>query len=203
MNIHFSIFAYQNSILPLRFTWNTALSLCHSYHVLIFYSLVLFSILECVFWFPKEMIFDGMDQNRLWKIFKEIGIPDNLTCLLRNLYAGQEATVGSLYGTTDWFRLRKKCSKAVYCPLAYLTYMQSTSWEMLGWMNYKLESRLQGEISTTSNIPDGTILMAESKGELKNLFIRVKEESEKARLKLGMKKMKIMASGPITLWQGE
>ena len=74
---------------------------------------------------------------------------------------------------------------------------------MLGWMNYKLESRLQGEISTTSNIPDGTILMAESKGELKNLFIRVKEESEKARLKLGMKKMKIMASGAITLWQGE
>ena len=96
MNIHFSIFAYQNSILPLRFTWNTALSLCHSYHVLIFYSLVLFSILECVFWFPKEMIFDGMDQNRLWKIFKEIGIPDNLTCLLRNLYADQEATVRTL-----------------------------------------------------------------------------------------------------------
>ena len=74
---------------------------------------------------------------------------------------------------------------------------------MLGWMNYKLESRLQGEISTTSNISDDTILMAESKGELKNLFIRVKEESEKARLKLGIKKMKIMASGPITLWQGE
>ena len=82
----------------------------------------------------------------------------------------------------------KEYVTAVYCHPDCLAYMQSTSHEMLGWMKLKLELRLQGEISTTSNIPDGTILMAESKGELKNLFIRVKEESEKAGLKLNIQK---------------
>ena len=68
-----------------------------------------------------------VDHNKLWKILKEVGIPDHLTCLLRNLYAGQEATVRTRYGTTDWFQIGKKYVKAVYCHLAYLTYMQSTS----------------------------------------------------------------------------
>ena len=85
----------------------------------------------------------------LWKILKEMGIPDHLTCLLRNLYSGQEATVRSGHGTTDWFQIRKEYIKAVYCHPAYLTYMQSTSWEMLGWRKHKLESRLLGEISIT------------------------------------------------------
>ena len=75
-----------------------------------------------------------------WKILKEMGIADHLTCLLRNLYAGQEATVRSGHGTGS--KLGKEYIKAVYCHLAYLTYMQSTSWEILGWMKYKLESRL-------------------------------------------------------------
>ena len=86
--------------------------------------------------------------------------------------------------------------KAVYCHPAYLTYMQSTSWEMLDWMKHKLESRLLGEISTTSDM-----LMAESKEELKSLLMKVKEESEKVGLKLNIQKAKIMASGPITSWQ--
>ena len=73
-------------------------------------------------------------------------IPDHLTCLLRNLYAGQEATVRTGHGTTDWFL------KAVYCHPAYLTYMRSTSYEMLSWMKHKLESRLMGEISITSDM---------------------------------------------------
>ena len=89
--------------------------------------------------------FDCVNHNQLWKIMKEMGIPDHLTCLLRNLYAGQEATelhmeeqAGSKSG--------KAYIKAVYCPPAYLTYMQSTSCEMLDWMKHKLESRFLGEI---------------------------------------------------------
>ena len=77
--------------------------------------------------------------------------------------------------------------KAIYCHLAYLTYMQSTSCEMLGLMKHKLESRLPGEISKISRYADDTILMAESKEELKSLLIKVKEESEKAGLKLSFK----------------
>ena len=87
-----------------------------------------------------------------WKILQEMGIPDHLTCLLRNLYAGQEVTVRTGHGTTDWFQIGKEYVKAVYCHPAYLTYMQSTSWEMLGWMKHKLEWRLLGEISVTSHV---------------------------------------------------
>ena len=81
-----------------------------------------------------------------------MGIADHLTCLLRNLYAGQEATVRTGHGTTDWFKLGKEYVKAVYCHPAYLTYMQSTSHKMLGWMKHKLKSRLPGEISVTSDM---------------------------------------------------
>ena len=83
--------------------------------------------------------FDCVDHNKLWKILQEMGIPDHLTCLLRNLYADQEATVRAGHGTTDWFQIGKGYIKAVYCYPAYLSYMQSTSWEMPGWMKYKLE----------------------------------------------------------------
>ena len=77
-----------------------------------------------------------------------MGIPDYLTCLLRNLYAEQEATVRTRHGATDWFKLGKNYVKAIYCHLDYLTYMQSTSCEMLDWMTHKLGSRLPGDIST-------------------------------------------------------
>ena len=91
--------------------------------------------------------FDCVDHNKPWKILKEMGIPDHLTCLLRNLNWSQEGTVRTRHGTTDWVQIGKGVGvKAVYCHHAYLTYMQSTSWEMLGCMKDKLESRLQGEI---------------------------------------------------------
>ena len=96
--------------------------------------------------------FDCVDHNKLWKILKEMGIPDLLICLLRNLYADQEATVRIGHGTTDWFQIEKQYVKAVHCHPAYLTYMQSTSWEMLGWKKHKLQSRLPGEISITSDM---------------------------------------------------
>ena len=81
-----------------------------------------------------------------------MGIPGHLTYLFQNLYADQEATVRSGYGTMDWFKLGKGELKAVYCHPAYLTYIQSTSCEMLGWMKHMLESRLLGEISITSDM---------------------------------------------------
>ena len=84
-----------------------------------------------------------------WKILKEMGIPDHLTCLLRNVYAGQEATVRTGHGTTDWFQIGKGVRQDVYCHRVNLTYMQSTSLESLGWMKHKLESRLPGELSIT------------------------------------------------------
>ena len=95
---------------------------------------------------------DCVNHNKLWKILKEMGIPDHLSCLLRNLYAGQETAVRNRHGTTDWVQTGKGVGlKAVCCHRAYLTYMQSASFEMLGWMKYKLESRLPGEISLTSD----------------------------------------------------
>ena len=97
-------------------------------------------------------------------------------------------------------KLGKEYDKAVHCHPAYLTYMQSTSCEMPGWMKHKLESRLQGEISITWYAND-TIFMAESEEELKSLLMKVKEESEKAGLRLNSQKTKIMASSPITSWQ--
>ena len=86
------------------------------------------------------------------KILRQIEKADHLTCLLRNLYVGQEATVRTEHGTTDWFKTGKGDDKAAYCHFAYLTYMQSTSCEIPGWMKHKLESRLPGEISITSGI---------------------------------------------------
>jgi len=83
--------------------------------------------------------FDCVDHNKLWKILKEMEITLHLTCPLRNLYEGQEATVRTRHGATDWFKLEKEYIKAVYCHSDYLTYRQSTSGQMSGWMNHELE----------------------------------------------------------------
>ena len=96
--------------------------------------------------------FDCVDHNKLWKIFQEMGVPDHLTCFLRNLYAGQEATVRTNMEQWTGSKLGKEYVKAVYCHPAYLTYMQSTSWETLDWMKPELQSRLLGKISITSDM---------------------------------------------------
>ena len=96
--------------------------------------------------------FDSVDHHKLWKILKEMGILDRLTCLQRNLYAGKDATVRSVHGKTDWFQLGKQYVKAVYCYPACLTSLQSISCKMSGWMKQKLESRLPGEISVISDM---------------------------------------------------
>ena len=141
--------------------------------------------------------FDCKDHNKLWKILKEMGIPDHLTCLLRNLYASQETTVRTGHGTTDCSKLGKEYIKAVYCHPAYLTYTQSTSWEA-GWSTagIKVARRSINDFRHA----DDTILKAQSK-ELKSLLMKVKEGSKKVGLKLNIQKTKIMASGPISSWQ--
>ena len=106
-----------------------------------------------------------------------MGIPDHITCLLRNLYADQEATVRTGNGKQTGSKLGKEYVKTVYCHPVYLTCMQSTSCKMPGWFKHKLESRFPGEISITSNIAGDTTLMAGSKEKLKSLLMKVKEES--------------------------
>ena len=128
---------------------------------------------------------------------KELGIPDHLTCLLRNLYAGQEATIKSGLRTTDCSRLGKEYVKAVYCHPAYLTYME---YIMRNAGLDEVRARTKSARRNINNLryADDTTLMAESEGELKSLLMKVKDESEKVGLKLNIQKTKIMASGPIT-----
>ena len=93
-----------------------------------------------------------MDHNKLWNILKEMGIPDQLTCILRNLLQVKKQQLEPYMEQLTGSKLGKEYNKAVYCHPVYLNYMQGTSCETLGWMSYKLESRLLGEIPTTSDI---------------------------------------------------
>ena len=124
-----------------------------------------------------------------WKILKETGIPDYLTCLLRNLYGGQEATIRTGHGTIDWFKIGEGVRQGyIYCHLAYLNHMQSTSYEMPGWINHKLELKIARRNINNLRQADDTTIMAESEEELKSLLMRVKKESEKAVSKLLIQK---------------
>ena len=142
-----------------------------------------------------------MDQNKLWKIVKEMGIPDHLPCLLRNLYAGQEATVRTGLGTTDWFQISKGVHQGyILSPCLFNLYAEYIM------KNAGLEEAQAGIKIARRNInnlryADDTTLMAESEEELRSLLRKVKVESEKVGLKLNIQKTKIMASSPITLCQ--
>ena len=124
-----------------------------------------------------------------WNILKEMRIPDHLTCLLRNLNASQKTTE-QIMKQWSGSKLEMEYIKTVCCHPAYLTYMQSSSCEIPDWMKHKLESRLQGEISTTSDVQVIMTLRAESNEELKSLLMKVKEESEKAGLKLNIQNLR-------------
>ena len=130
-----------------------------------------------------------------------IPIPDHLTCLLRNLYGGQEATVGTGHGTADWFQIRKGvCQGCILSPCLFNLYVDYMM------QNARLDEAQIGIKITGTNInnlryANDTILMAESEEQLNSLLMKVKQESEKAVLKLNIQKTKIMGSGPITLWQ--
>ena len=130
-----------------------------------------------------------------------MGIPDHLTCLLRNLYASQEATVRTGHGTTDWFQIgkgvRQGCILSPYLFNLYEEYIMRNAGLEEAQAGIKIDGRNINNLRYTND----TTLMAESEEELKSLLMKVKEESEKVGLKLNIQKMKIMASGPITSWQ--
>ena len=117
-----------------------------------------------------------------------MGIPDYLTCLLRNLYAGQEATVRTGHGTTDWFQIGKGVRQGVYCHPVYLTYMQSTSMRNAGLEEAQAGIKIAGKNINNFRYADDTTLMPESEEELKSHLMKEKEESEKTDLKLNIQK---------------
>ena len=120
-----------------------------------------------------------MDHNKLWKILKEMGIPDHLTCLLRNLYAGQEATVRTGHGTTDWFQIRKGvCQSCILSPCLFNLYAEYIM-RNTGLNEAQAGIKIAGRNINNLRYSDDTILKAESKEELKSLLIKVKEKSEK------------------------
>ena len=142
-----------------------------------------------------------MDHNKLWKILKEMGIPDHLNCLLRNLYAGQEATVRTGHGTTDWFQIGKGvCQGCILSPCLFNFYVEYIM-RNAGLEETQAGIKIGRRNSNNLRYADDTTLMAESEEELKSLLMKVKEESEKVGLKLNIQKMKIMASGPIVSWE--
>ena len=153
------------------------------------------NIYSCFIDYAKA--FDCVDHNKLWKSLKEMGILDHLICLLRNLYAGQEATVRTGHGTTDWFQIGKVVGQGCILPPClfnlYAEYIMR---------NAELEEAQAGIKIARRNInnlryADDTTLMAESEEELKSLLMKVKVESEKVGLKSNIQKTKIMASGSI------
>ena len=157
------------------------------------------NIYFCIIDYAK--VFHCVDHNKLWKIRKEMGVPDHLTCLLRNLYAGQEAAVRTGHGTTDWFQIGKgMCQGCILSPCLFNLYAEYIMW------NARLDETQAGIKISGRNInnlryADDTTLTAGSEEELKSLLMKVKDESEKVGLKLNIRKTKIMVSCPITSWQ--
>ena len=145
--------------------------------------------------------FDCVDHNKLWKILKEMRIPDHLTCLLRNLYAGQEATVRTGHGTTDWFQIGKGVHQVcILSPCLFNLYAEYIM------RNAGLEEAQAGIKIAQRNInnlryANDTTLMAESEEELKRLLMTVKEESEKNWLKTQHSENKEHGIWPITSWE--
>ena len=145
--------------------------------------------------------FDCVDHSKLWKILKEMGIPDHLTCLLRNLCVGHEATVRTGHGTTDWFKIGKGvCQDCTFSSYLFNLYAECIM-RNAGLEDAQAGIKIAGRNINNLRYSDDTTLMAKSKEELESLLMKVKEESEKVGLKLNIHKTKIMASGPITSWE--
>ena len=144
--------------------------------------------------------FDCVDHNTLWKILKDIGIPEHLMCLLWNLYVGQEATLRTGHGTTDWFQIGKGVRQGcILSPCLFNFYAEYIM------RNTGLEEAQPGIKIAGTNInnlrdADNTTIRVESREEIKTLLMKVKEKSEKADLKLNIQKTKIRAYSPITSW---
>ena len=142
------------------------------------------------FFIDYAKAFDCMHPNKPWKILKEMGIPDHFTCLLRNLYAGQEATVRNRHGTSDWFHTGKGvCQGCILSPSLFNLYAE---YIIHNPRLYVAQAGIKTDRRNISNLryAVGTTLMAESKEELKSLLMKVKEESEKAGLKLNIQRLR-------------
>ena len=152
---------------------------------------IYFCFIDCV------SAFNSVDHNKLWEILKEMGISDHLTCLLRTLYASEETTAETRYGTTDWFKIGKGVHQSyLLSPCLFNLYAEYIM------QNVRLNESQAGIKIAGRNInnlryADDFTLISETEEELKSLLMNVKEENEKAGLKLSIQKSKIMASGPI------
>ena len=156
--------------------------------------------------FQKNIYFCFIDHTKAFgsqqtvEILKEIGIPDHLTCLLKNLYAGQEATLKTGHGKTDWFQIKKGvCQGCILSPCLFNLYAEYIM------QNARLDEaeagiKIEGRNINNLRYADDTTLTVESKEELKSLLMKMKEESEKAGLKFNIQESKILASNPITSW---
>ena len=134
--------------------------------------------------------FDCVDHDKVWKALREMGIPDHLTCLLRNLYAGQEATVRTLYGTIDWFNIEKGVQQCcLLSPCLFNLYTEHIM-RNAGLDELQAGIKIGGRNFNNFRYVDDTTLMAETEEELKSPLMRVKEESERASLKLIIKKLR-------------
>ena len=144
--------------------------------------------------------FDSVDHHKLWEILKMIGIPDHLTYLLRNLYAGEEATVRNGCGTTDCFQIGQEvCQGCILSPCLFNLYAEHIM-RNAGLDEAQAGIKIVGININNLRYADDSTLIAENKEKLKSLLMKEKEESEKVGLKLNIQKMKIMAYGPITSW---
>jgi len=143
--------------------------------------------------------FDCVDYNQLWKILREIGIPDHLTCLLRHLYTGQEATVRT--GTTDWFQIGKGVRQGCILSPCLFNFYAEYIMRNAGLEEAQAGIKIAGGNINNLRYADDTTLMAESEEELKSLLMKVKEENETVGLKFNIQKTKIMASSPIISWE--
>ena len=143
-------------------------------------------------------LFDCVDHIKLWKILKDKGIPDHLTYLLRKLFAGQDATVRTGHGTTDWFQIGKGVRQG--CILSPCLFNLHAEYMMrnAGLEEAQAGIKIAGRNIKNLRYADDTTLMTKSEEELKSLLMKVKEDSEKVGLKLNIQKTKIMASGPIS-----
>ena len=150
--------------------------------------------------YAKALNFDFVDHNKLWEILKEMGIPDHLSCLLRNLYAGQEAAISTGHETMDWFKTGKGVHQGCILSPCLFNFYAEYIMQNAGLDEAQAGTKIAGRNINNLRYTDDTTLMAESKEELKSLLMKVKEESEKVGLKLNIQKTKIMASSPITSW---
>jgi len=142
--------------------------------------------------------FDCEDHGKLWKILKEMGIPDHLTCLLRSLYAGQEATVRTGHGTTDWFQIGKRVHQGCIMSLCLFNLYAECIIRNAGLEEAQAGIKIAGININKLRYADDTSVMAESEEELKSLLMKVKEEHENVGLKFNIQKANIITSGPVT-----